>query len=192
MNYSNSSWSTNRSEYKLARANAILDTRCKQGRLVISNDSVWIQPSSLIKAQPQKHAAVLIATVTGVQVRRRIGLSNLTISLLDFQEIRADWINPQDVEQAVALLDKRPKFIPRGAMQEVVEHYLSQGFLINSRDGYGAQLTKTLEKNFAGSTASLRFSSRASIGNYNGQIREAVYHVYIRADGSVMERLVRT
>lgn len=171
--------------YHRAKTNAVLCIRSKKGKLVITEDYVWLATPDFNKISEYGTRRLHRSTILGVQVSKGIGVShNLTIHAKGCKEIQADWIQPKDTTSVVNLLGQWNENMSYGTMQEVIEHYLSSGYVLLSRDTHGAQLRKSLSVHSVGmavpiSTATTAFSTRASSNDIL---------VYVRSDGSVIKR----
>ncbi len=183
-----SRYSAKKNEYKQARESALLCVGCKGGKLVISADSVWIEPESLLRAPELYEIALPRPLVTGVQATGRPRRpAHLVIHALGCRELHVDWVKLKDLAGIISLLGVWDESKPRGEMQEVIEHYISRGFVLVSRDEQGAQLTRTLGTSFRGVSAPVPIVKGVRVSG--GALHQSQAVVYVRADGSVIERV---
>ncbi len=171
--------------YHRTGTDAILFIRCKKGKLVITEDYVWLAIPNFNKTPGHDDCRLPRSAILGVQVDKGFGVShNLIIHAKGCKEIKADWIQPKAMISVVNLLGQWNENMSFGTMQEVIEYYLSSGYELLSRDTHGAQLRKSLGVHSVGIAVptplvTAAFSTRAT-SNY--------ILVYVRADGSVIKR----
>jgi len=170
-------------EYHNATANAVLRVRCKQGKLIIAEDYVWLALPDFKKVH--NNCRLQRSAIMGIQVHKGIGVFyNLIIHARGCKEIHADWVQPKDMTNVVKLLGQWNENMSYGTMQEVVEHYLSQGYILLSRDAHGAQLRKSLVDQ------SVRIAIPMPLGTttFSAKASSNDHLVYVRSDGSLIKR----